>query len=104
MIESSRPERPAMSELTDRVDALMPQLVDDLKRLTAIPSIAFDGFDRARVIEAHDLIVGLRRDAGGSEIGQLDLPDTSPIITATVPGPPGARTVLLYAHYDAQPA
>ncbi len=43
-----------MSELERTVDELMPQLVADLKRLTAIPSIAFDGFDKTRVIEAHD--------------------------------------------------
>ena len=35
-----------MSELERTVDELMPQLVADLKRLTAIPSIAFDGFDK----------------------------------------------------------
>ncbi len=93
-----------MSELERTVDQLMPQLVADLKQLTAIPSIAFDGFDRARVIEAHDLIVGLLHDAGVEQIDRLDLPDTSPIIMASVPGPPGAPTVLLYAHYDVQPA
>ncbi|GAA3626272.1 M20/M25/M40 family metallo-hydrolase [Microlunatus ginsengisoli] len=93
-----------MSELTDRVDALMPRLVEDLKRLVAIPSIAFEGFDRAPVLAAHDLIVELLRDAGVADVGRLELPDTAPIITATVPGPPGAPTVLLYAHYDVQPA
>ena len=93
-----------MSELERTVDELMPQLVADLKRLTAIPSIAFDGFDKARVIEAHDLLVALLRDAGVEQIDRLDLPDTSPIIVASLPGPPGAPTVLLYAHYDVQPA
>ena len=93
-----------MSELERTVDELMPQLVADLKRLTAIPSIAFDGFDKTRVIEAHDLLVALLRDAGVEQIDRLDLPDTSPIIVASLPGPPGAPTVLLYAHYDVQPA
>ena len=93
-----------MSELTERVGALMPQLIEDLKRLTAIPSIAFKGFDQAPVHQAHALIVEMLHDAGIEDVGRLDLPDTSPIITATVPGPPGAPTVLLYAHYDVQPA
>lgn len=82
----------------------MPELISDLKRLAAIPSIAFDGFDRQPVLEAYELIVQLLRGAGVEQIDRLDLPDTAPIIIATVPGPPGAPTVLLYAHYDVQPA
>lgn len=93
-----------MTELERVVDDLLPQLVADLKRLTAIPSIAFDGFDRSHVLAAHDLLVELLRDAGVQQIERLDLPDTSPIILATVPGPIGAPTVLLYSHYDVQPA
>lgn len=93
-----------MSELEQAVDALLPELIADLKRLTAIPSIAFDGFDPVHVHRAHDLIVTLLRDAGVEQIERLDLPDTAPIVVATVPGPPGAPTVLLYSHYDVQPA
>lgn len=93
-----------MSEVEAVVETLMPDLVADLKRLAAIPSIAFDGFDRGPVHEAYELVVELLRGAGVEQIERLDLPDTSPIVTATVPGPPGAPTVLLYAHYDVQPA
>jgi cysteinylglycine-S-conjugate dipeptidase len=93
-----------MATVEQIVDHLMPGLVRDLKRLTAIPSIAFDGFDKRHVLEAHDLIVNLLRQVGVPQIGRLDLPDTSPIIIATVPGPAEAPTVLLYAHYDVQPA
>ena len=56
------------------------------------------------MIEAHDFIVELLRDAGVEQIDRLDLPGTSPIIIATVPGPPESPTVLLYSHYDVQPA
>ena len=93
-----------MSDVEAVVETSMPELVTDLTRLAAIPSIAFDGFDHGPVHEANDLIVELLRGAGVEQIERLDLPDTSPIITATVPGPPGAPTVLLYAHYDVQPA
>lgn len=92
-----------MTELGSRVEQLMPELVADLKRLTAIPSIAFDGFPREPVLAAHDLVVQLLRDAGVEHIERLDLPDTSPIVVADLPGPEGAPTVLLYAHYDVQP-
>ena len=78
-----------MSDVEAVVEALMPELVADLKRLAAIPSIAFDGFDHGPVHEAYELVVELLRGAGVEQIERLDLPDTSPIITATVPGPPG---------------
>jgi acetylornithine deacetylase/succinyl-diaminopimelate desuccinylase-like protein len=93
-----------VSDVEAVVETLMPELVADLTRLAAIPSIAFEGFDHGPVHEAYDLVVELLRGAGVEQIERLDLPDTSPIITATVPGPPGAPTVLLYAHYDVQPA
>ena len=94
-----------MTELEHTVDQLLPRLVDDLKRLTAIPSIAFDGFDKSRVIEAHDLIVALLRDAGV----RADRPARPARHLADhrappCPGRPGAPTVLLYSHYDVQPA
>ncbi|MFJ9419677.1 M20/M25/M40 family metallo-hydrolase [Streptomyces sp. NPDC101227] len=86
------------------VDALMDGVCADLKRLAAIPSIAFPGFSPEPVLEARDLIVALLRDAGVTDIGELNLPGTAPVITATVPPPtPDGPTVLLYAHYDVQP-
>ncbi|MFE6689252.1 M20/M25/M40 family metallo-hydrolase [Streptomyces sp. NPDC057743] len=100
--EATTPE-PA-STLEAIVDGLMDDLCADLKRLAAIPSIAFPGFSPEPVLQARDLVVELLRGAGVSEIGELNLPDTAPVITASVPPPtPDAPTVLLYAHYDVQP-
>ncbi|HME01687.1 MAG TPA: M20/M25/M40 family metallo-hydrolase [Solirubrobacteraceae bacterium] len=92
------------SALSEGVERLMPQLKEELMRLSRIPSIAFPGFDRKPVLEAHDLVVELLRDAGVPRIDTLSLPDTSPVITGEIPAPEGAPTVLLYAHYDVQPA
>ncbi|MGD3109980.1 M20/M25/M40 family metallo-hydrolase [Streptomyces sp. YGL11-2] len=90
--------------LESTVDALMDDLCADLKRLAAIPSIAFPGFSPEPVLQARDLVVALLRDAGVTDIRELNLPDTAPVITATLPPPtPDAPTVLLYAHYDVQP-
>ncbi|MYW66414.1 M20/M25/M40 family metallo-hydrolase [Streptomyces sp. SID8379] len=86
------------------VDRLMDGLRADLERLAAIPSIAFPGFPAAPVHEAHDLLVGLLRDAGVDRIERIDLPDTAPVIFGEIPPPtPDAPTVLLYSHYDVQP-
>ncbi|GAA1980990.1 M20/M25/M40 family metallo-hydrolase [Catenulispora subtropica] len=93
-----------IAQLTARVDTLMPQVADDLKRLAAIPSIAFPGYPKEKIAECHDLLVGLLRDAGVQDLRDLELPDTSPIITGHIPPPtPDAPTVLLYGHYDVQP-
>jgi acetylornithine deacetylase/succinyl-diaminopimelate desuccinylase-like protein len=91
-------------DLTSTVDSLMDRLTADLARLAAIPSIAFPGYPREPVVEAHDLLVELLREAGVGHVERLDLPDTAPVVYAEVPPPdPGAPTVLLYGHYDVQP-
>ncbi|MFI6984397.1 M20/M25/M40 family metallo-hydrolase [Embleya sp. NPDC050154] len=94
-----------MDELTTRVDGMLDNLCDDLRRLTRIPSIAFPGYPSEPVTEAHDLLVELLREAGVRDVGALRLPDTAPVITGHIPPPhPDAPTVLLYGHYDVQPA
>ena len=91
------------SSLAERVRRLMPELTSDLVRLARIPSIAFPGFPEAPLLEAHDVVAGLLRDAGVQRVATLSLADTAPVITGDIPGPDGAPTVLLYAHYDVQP-
>lgn len=91
-------------DLEARVDALMDDLRSDLKRLAAIPSIAFPGYPTEPLLETRDALLGLLHDAGVADTGELNLPDTAPVITGEIPPPtPDAPTVLLYAHYDVQP-
>ncbi|MFC9457476.1 M20/M25/M40 family metallo-hydrolase [Streptomyces sp. NPDC056983] len=92
-------------DLQAEVDGLMDGLRADLERLAAIPSVAFPGFPAEPVREAHDLLVGLLGEAGVERIERIDLPDTAPVILGEIPPPtPDAPTVLLYSHYDVQPA
>jgi cysteinylglycine-S-conjugate dipeptidase len=95
---------PDRAELGKRVARLMPELRADLFRLARIPSIAFPDFPREPLLEAHDLVAGLLRDAGVERVETLSLPDTAPIVTGEISAPEAAPTVLLYAHYDVQPA
>jgi cysteinylglycine-S-conjugate dipeptidase len=95
------------ASLQATVASLMPQLKEDLARLVAIPSISEWGFPehtRPALLEAHQTVVELLRNAGVESISSLALPGTAPVITGEVPGPEGAPTVLLYSHYDVVPA
>ena len=82
------------------IDGMMPELTSDLLRLVRIPSISEAGFPEEPMHEAHGLVVELLRSAGVEQLETLELPDTYPVITGEIPGPPGAPTVLLYGHYD----
>jgi len=89
------------------VSALMPRLKEDLARLVAVPSLSEWGYPehtRPALLEAHQAVVELLRDAGVESFSSLELEGTAPVITGEIPAPPGAPTVLLYGHYDVVPA
>jgi acetylornithine deacetylase/succinyl-diaminopimelate desuccinylase-like protein len=90
-------------EVSDAVANLFPELTEDLKRLVSIPSVSVPGRIDDALLEAFELTSALFADAG-VEVGRLDLPDTAPVVTGSIPAPPGAPTVLLYSHYDVVPA
>lgn len=62
----------AASALESTADALMDGVCADLKRLAAIPSIAFPGFSPEPVLQARDLVVALLRGVGVAAIGELN--------------------------------
>ncbi len=93
-----------LDDLRARTAALMPEVTEDLATLTRIPSIAFPGFPPGPVLEAAEATAALFRDAGVANARLLDVPGGYPAVFAEIPAPPGAPTVLLYAHYDIQPA
>ena len=87
--------------LREAVRADEARIRSDLERLVALPSIAFNGFPRAPLDEAADLVAAMLRDAGAPSVRMVDVPGEAPSVLAEWPGSP---TVLLYAHYDVQPA
>ena len=76
----------------------------DLERLVRIPSIAFDGYPPEPVREAADATAAVLTAAGLGDVRLLDVPGGPPAVYGELPAPAGAPTVLLYAHYDVQPA
>jgi cysteinylglycine-S-conjugate dipeptidase len=84
--------------VTNPVPTIDTQLLrEDLERLVRIPSIAFDGHPRAPLDEAAELV---RELLPGSRF--IDVPGEAPSVYAEYGS--GGPTVLLYAHYDVQPA
>ncbi|MDZ7917838.1 MAG: M20/M25/M40 family metallo-hydrolase [Rhodococcus sp. (in: high G+C Gram-positive bacteria)] len=96
---------PSYSTIKETVAGLMPTLESELVELVRIPSIATEGFPSEPLFEAHDLIVSLLEKSGVTKMEKLEITGkTAPVIIATVPGPAGSPTVLMYSHYDVVPA
>ncbi|GAA3121860.1 M20/M25/M40 family metallo-hydrolase [Streptosporangium carneum] len=91
-------------EIEGAVTAGLPQAVQDLKRLVSIPSVAFPGHPEEPVLAAAAVTEELLRSTGLPHVQQIPVEGSFPAVYAEAPAPPGAPTVLLYAHYDVQPA
>jgi acetylornithine deacetylase/succinyl-diaminopimelate desuccinylase-like protein len=89
------------TELRAAVTRELPGVRADLERLVAIPSIAFAGFDHAHVQRSAEASAELLRGCG-LEV-QIVRTGGQPAVIGRRPAPPGAPTVLLYAHHDVQP-
>ena len=91
------------AQVADKVSGLMPGLVRELAALVAIPSVAFPGFPAEPVHQMSEAVVDLLRRSG-APARLLDIPGGYPAVWAEIPAPAAKPTVLLYAHYDVQPA
>ncbi|HET6672071.1 MAG TPA: M20/M25/M40 family metallo-hydrolase [Agromyces sp.] len=91
-------------DLSAAVARIMPEVLEHLDALVRIPSVAFPGFDPEPVHAMGAAVVDLFEAAGATGVTLLDVPDGYPCVYASLPGPEGSPTVLLYAHYDVQPA
>jgi acetylornithine deacetylase/succinyl-diaminopimelate desuccinylase-like protein len=91
-------------DMRGKVAGMMPELLADLEDLTRLASVAFPGYPPEPVRQMADRTVEVMRAAGFHNAGLQAVPDGYPPIYATVPGPEGSPTVMLYAHYDVQPA
>jgi len=90
--------------LREIIAELMPGLRADLERLVRLPSVAFEGFPEEPVKQAGAAVAELMQKAGLPGVRLVDIPGTPQAVFGARPAQPGAPTVLLYAHYDVQPA
>ncbi|WP_369916006.1 dipeptidase [Plantactinospora sp. KBS50] len=92
---------PTESDLRAAIEREFPGVRADLERLVRIPGIAFDGFDHSHVERSAEAVAELLR--GCSLDVRIVRSGGQPAVIGTRPAPPGAPTVLLYAHHDVQP-
>ncbi|MFE7561095.1 dipeptidase [Kitasatospora sp. NPDC057500] len=91
-------------ELARRIAALMPRARADLAELVAIPSVADPRqYPPEKCRQAAEWVAAAFSDAGLRDVHLEETPDGSHAVIGHRPPPPGAPTVLLYAHYDVQP-
>ncbi len=82
---------------------ILPGIRADLERLVRIPSVSADPTARPHVESSAEEVARQLRDAGLPEVEVLTEGGGLPAVVGRRPGPPGAPTVLLYAHHDVQP-
>ncbi|WP_181766966.1 dipeptidase [Streptomyces albidus (ex Kaewkla and Franco 2022)] len=91
-------------EIAATVSGLMPQARAELAELVAFRSVADPAqFPVSECEAAAKWVAGALRSEGFQDVAVLDTPDGTQSVYGLLPGPEGAPTVLLYAHYDVQP-
>ncbi|MFC8519743.1 dipeptidase [Streptomyces sp. NPDC057257] len=90
--------------VAETVASLMPRARAELAELVAFKSVAdFDQFPRSESEGAANWVADALTAEGFQDVALLDTPDGTQSVYGYLPGPEGAKTVLLYAHYDVQP-
>ncbi|MFF7202806.1 dipeptidase [Streptomyces sp. NPDC008141] len=90
--------------IAETVASLLPRAKAELTELVAFPSVADPAqFPRSGCEAAADWCADALRSEGFQDVAVLDTPDGTQSVYGYLPGPAGAPTVLLYAHYDVQP-
>ncbi|MYV40620.1 M20/M25/M40 family metallo-hydrolase [Streptomyces sp. SID1328] len=90
--------------VAETVASLMPRAKAELTELVAFRSVAdFEQFPRSESEGAANWIMDALTAEGFTDVALLDTPDGTQSVYGYLPGPEGAKTVLLYAHYDVQP-
>ena len=93
-----------VSEITEKASALMPGVLADLEELIAIPSVSFPGYPGEPMDDMAQRTLQMFRDAGFDDARLMEVPSGYPPIYGEIAGPQGSPVVVIYAHYDVQPA
>jgi acetylornithine deacetylase/succinyl-diaminopimelate desuccinylase-like protein len=94
---------PEVERFFTAVRQLLPSARADLERLVRIPSVSADPAAAPHLAASAREVAALLRAAGLPEVEVVTAGNGRPAVLGHRPGPPGAPTVLLYAHHDVQP-
>jgi acetylornithine deacetylase/succinyl-diaminopimelate desuccinylase-like protein len=90
------------ADIEQRVHQDMATVRAELESLVRIPSVSHPGHDPGHVKRSAEQTKRIL-DAAGMRTRILQHGDGGPAAVGWIPAPPGALTVLLYAHHDVQP-
>ena len=96
-------DQPESRKLAAAIQQVLPSVRADLERLVRIPSVSADPAAAPQVRASADEVAALLAQAGLPEVDVLAVAGGQPAVLGRRPAPPGAPTVLLYAHHDVQP-
>ncbi len=91
-----------MTDLVEQVRDVLPSVRRDLEDLVRLESVWADPARRGEVQRSAHAVANLLTAAGFEDV-QIVAEGGGPAVIARYPAPPGAPTVLLYAHHDVQP-
>ncbi|CAR31075.1 hypothetical protein ZYGR_0P03810 [Zygosaccharomyces rouxii] len=107
--------QPKFEKLFDRIDALKPAFIERLGQAVEIPAVSGDETLRPQVVKKAHFLVDQLSKLGFTDIQLKHLgkqpPPTSipdlqlpPVVLSRFGNDPSKKTVLVYGHYDVQPA
>jgi acetylornithine deacetylase/succinyl-diaminopimelate desuccinylase-like protein len=101
---SATPAAVSTSAIAEAVAGLMPRARTELAELVAFRSVADpEQFPKSECEGAARWVADALRTEGFEDVEVFGTPDGTESVYGLLPGPEGAPTVLLYAHYDVQP-
>jgi cysteinylglycine-S-conjugate dipeptidase len=96
-------DQPGIRQLRLALQQALPSVRSDLERLVRIPSVSAEPAARPQLQASAGEVAALLSQAGLPEVDVLTVDGGQPAVVGRRPAPPGAPTVLLYAHHDVQP-
>ena len=90
-------------DLEQRIDDVLPGVLDDLEEFVRIPSVSADPGRADQVRRSAEWVAERLREAGCPDVRLVSAGAGAPAIIARYPAPDGLPTVCLYAHHDVQP-
>jgi acetylornithine deacetylase/succinyl-diaminopimelate desuccinylase-like protein len=93
-----------VEQVQSAASAMMPTIKEELDQMVGVASVAFPGYPPEPVHQMAETVLGLFKAVGIENAALQEVPTGYPPIYGTLDGPAGSPTVMLYAHYDVQPA